>query len=86
MALNQRDLDDIRLARALLSSGAGRRLREDAQLSRAEFGEAVGVTGDAVSLWEAGRRSPRTDAARRLGRQYRRLQAAQPPAVVDAAS
>lgn len=72
--LTARDVEDIQLARELLASGEGIRLREQAQLTRAELAAAVGgYSADAVGLWEACRRTPRTDAALRLGRMYRRL-------------
>jgi DNA-binding transcriptional regulator YiaG len=72
--LTARDLEDIQLARELLASGEGVELREQSHLTRAEVGAAVGgYSADAVALWETGRRTPRTDAARRLGRLYRRL-------------
>jgi DNA-binding transcriptional regulator YiaG len=73
--LSQRDLDDIRLARVVLRDGEGEALRESAQLQRSELAAAVGATADAVALWEAGKRVPRTEAALQLGRLYRRIQA-----------
>jgi DNA-binding transcriptional regulator YiaG len=44
--------------RAICHSGAGRRVREAARLTRAEVGRASGVSGAAVSRWEDGSRAP----------------------------
>ncbi len=53
-------MDALQLARvrAICRSGAGRRVREAARLTRAEVGRTSGVSGAAVSRWEDGSRAP----------------------------
>jgi len=50
----------IRVQSAHLPTPAERRkIREGAGLSQAAVADAIGVTPQAVALWEAGRRTPR---------------------------
>lgn len=72
--LTTRDLAAIAAVREALLNGDFQRRREESHLSRAEVATLVDASFDAVALWEAGRRIPRTEAALRLGRLYRRLQ------------
>jgi DNA-binding transcriptional regulator YiaG len=71
--LSERDLDLIIEVRDALASGAFRRERVQSGLTQAEVAGAARSSADAVALWETGRRVPRTRAALRLGRLYRRL-------------
>jgi transcriptional regulator with XRE-family HTH domain len=54
--------------RADLISGRARAIREEAHLTQAETARAAGVSQSAVTQWEAGRRSPRGEAAIRYAR------------------
>jgi transcriptional regulator with XRE-family HTH domain len=49
---------DLARVRAACRSGAARRVREAARLTKAEVGRGSGVSGPAVSRWENGSRSP----------------------------
>jgi transcriptional regulator with XRE-family HTH domain len=69
------DLNRIAAIRADLSSGAARRSRLSAGIRVTEVAAVVGVTPQAVSQWESGRRIP--DAARCLA--YGRALAALAP-------
>ncbi len=60
-------------ARRWAADGTARRVREDARLTQAEVAEMTGVTPAAVAAWEAGRRTPRGQPARRYGELLRRL-------------
>lgn len=71
--LTTQDLEDIRTARDLLATGEAQRLREAANLTRAEVAAHADSSTDAVALWESGQRCPRTEPALRLGRLYREL-------------
>ena len=53
-------MDALQLARvrAICRSGAGRRVREAAGLTRAEVGRACGRSGATVSRWEDHSRAP----------------------------
>lgn len=51
--------------RRLTKSGQARAIRLAADLSQQEVAQLVGVSGAAVSRWEAGIRSPRGKAALR---------------------
>jgi transcriptional regulator with XRE-family HTH domain len=53
-------MDALQLARvrAICRSGAARRVREAAGLTKAEVGRGSGVSGPAVSRWEGGSRAP----------------------------
>ena len=53
----------------LVLSGAAKRIRLTSGVTQAEVGTSIGATGEAVSRWESGHRSPR--GARGLA--YRRL-------------
>ena len=58
----------IALARArrrLPSPAARQLLRQRAGLSQRAFAAAIGVTREAVALWEAGKREPRDENLRR---------------------
>lgn len=59
------DLERLALVRQLITSGAARRTRQDAELSLSEIAEACGVDTATVWRWETGRRRPRGDAALR---------------------
>lgn len=72
--LSKADLELIRFARALLATGEAQQRREEAKLTRTELAAHVGCSADAVDLWEAGERIPRTEAAVLLGRFYRDLE------------
>lgn len=52
-------LERVRARRELPSPEMRRALRKAAGASLAEVAEAVGVTRQAVSMWELGQRSPR---------------------------
>lgn len=52
--------------RRAVESGRLQAVRESAHLSRRELAQALEVTPTAVTLWEAGKRTPRGDAAERL--------------------
>ena len=60
-------------ARTAARNGRARQLRENANLSQDEIAAAVGVTQQAVALWETGQRLPRGDHAAAYGRLLRRL-------------
>jgi DNA-binding transcriptional regulator YiaG len=55
-------------AREWAVDGTARRIREEARLSQREIAAVVGVSGGAISLWEAGGRLPRGDAGQRYAR------------------
>ncbi|MFJ9536635.1 helix-turn-helix transcriptional regulator [Streptomyces sp. NPDC101225] len=48
-----------RVRRSIPAPAERRQIREDAKLTQAEVADAVGVTPQAVALWESGRRTPR---------------------------
>ena len=52
-------LSDLVLARQLLASGEGRRIREAAGISERQLAAQVGVTVGALSRWETRGRRPR---------------------------
>jgi DNA-binding transcriptional regulator YiaG len=56
----------ISQARAALTSGRLRELREAHGLSQRELAQALGVDETAVSRWELGNRVPRAEVAERL--------------------
>jgi transcriptional regulator with XRE-family HTH domain len=56
--------------------GRIRQVRERAQLSQSEFGEALGVQPATISRWENGQRVPRGRVAERLTHLLRELEAA----------
>jgi DNA-binding transcriptional regulator YiaG len=72
-----RHMDALMLVRVrhLSRSGAGRRVREAAGLTRAEVGRAIGASGAAVSRWEDGTRAPTGTAAARYLRLLEKLAA-----------
>jgi DNA-binding transcriptional regulator YiaG len=72
-----RSMDALQLARArsLSRTGAGRRVREAAGLTRAEVGRSIGASGAAVSRWEDGTRVPTGTPAIRYLRLIERLAA-----------
>jgi DNA-binding XRE family transcriptional regulator len=57
--MTPRDLSLIAEARAALASGSARSRRLAAGVRVAEIASAAGVTPQAVSAWESGRRAPR---------------------------
>jgi DNA-binding transcriptional regulator YiaG len=63
MNANQRNLSRISEVRRLYLSGDATKLRVAAGISQAEFAIGVNVSPAAVSLWEAGKRSPRGKTA-----------------------
>jgi DNA-binding transcriptional regulator YiaG len=64
---------EVAAARAMIESGAARRVRLAAHLSLAEVARSVGVTAATVYRWEADGMKPRGEAAVRYGRLLRRL-------------
>ena len=75
--------DNVRLTRAIRRARARRELpapavrrhiRERAGLSQVDVGRALGVTREAVALWELGRRTPRPDTAIAYGALLDRLE------------
>jgi len=67
MVLTREEVDEVVAVRALLRSGEARRLREAAQLSRAELAARVGVHEVTLAKWECGSRVPRPASALALG-------------------
>lgn len=61
--------------RDLTHSGQARKIRQHANLTRAEVARAVGVDPSTVSRWESGERRPRGTAAIRYAELLRRLSA-----------
>ncbi len=49
--------------RVAVASGEAQTLRRQSGLTQEQLGEALGVTGAAISRWEAGDRQPRGAAA-----------------------
>lgn len=70
-------MDVLQLARvrSLARNGTARRVREAAELSKAEVGGAVGVSGEAVTRWENGSRAPTGVPALKYLRLLERLSA-----------
>jgi predicted transcriptional regulator len=68
--------DLLSLARAAAKSGELREMRQDLDLTQAESGGVVGVSGPAWARWESGDRSPRGEPAVLLGRWVRSHQKA----------
>jgi DNA-binding transcriptional regulator YiaG len=69
-------VDRIQARRELPSPAMQRALRKAAGASLAEVAEAVGVTRQAVSMWELGHRSPRAhylEAYLEVLRAFRRM-------------
>jgi transcriptional regulator with XRE-family HTH domain len=68
-------IDPVELARtrALIESGAARRIRVGAKLSLREVADAVGATPATVYRWERRGMVPRGDRAIRYGRLLRAL-------------
>lgn len=58
-------LDAARVRRRLPTPAARRHLRNSAGISQAAIAEAVGVSREAVSLWESGLRTPSPEHAER---------------------
>lgn len=71
--MNRSDLALIALVRADLKSGRAREAREAAGIHQAEVAKMLGVSRVAVSAWESGKCSPRTDRALAYGRLLRDL-------------
>jgi transcriptional regulator with XRE-family HTH domain len=66
---------DLARVRAVCRSGAARRVREAARLTKAEVGRGSGVSGPAVSRWESGDRAPTGAEALRYLRLLEKLAA-----------
>jgi DNA-binding transcriptional regulator YiaG len=68
-------MDAVKIARvrAICRSGAGQRVREAANLTRAEVGRSSGVSGAAVSRWEDHSRVPTGPEALRYLRLLEKL-------------
>lgn len=66
-------IEALAAVRAAVRSGLAERIRREAGVSRGEIAEAIGVSYDAVRLWELGLRVPQGAAARRYGLLLRRL-------------
>jgi len=67
----------VRVARELPPPKIRRMIREAAGLSRRDFGDAIGVSEEAVCTWEEGR-TPGPERARRYGEALRALQVGGP--------
>lgn len=76
MELTVQDLRDINFAREVINDRKLAARRAAARLNRAELAAAVGCTSEALAQWEAGRRTPRSEPALRLGRVLRELEVA----------
>jgi DNA-binding transcriptional regulator YiaG len=59
---------ELSAVRRLAKSGEARRLRVLGDLTQAEIGDALGVTGVTISCWENGRHRPTGPAAIAYGR------------------
>jgi transcriptional regulator with XRE-family HTH domain len=59
----ERALEAVRVRRALPSPKRCQRLRARAGLSQGDVARALGVTREAVSYWELGKRTPRPATA-----------------------
>lgn len=68
------DLELLRWMRCALISGEARALRIHHRLSQAEIAAVIKVGQPTISLWEAGKVTPRAAAALRYARLLRRLQ------------
>ena len=66
--LTETDLLRMSELRQALASGRAAELRQRFGLSQGEVAAAIGVTASCVSHWEAGRRVPGTNSARRYAR------------------
>jgi transcriptional regulator with XRE-family HTH domain len=63
MVMASGSLSEVVLARRLLASGSGRKVRVAAGVSMGELARRLGVDVGAVSRWEAGLRTPRAALA-----------------------
>jgi transcriptional regulator with XRE-family HTH domain len=68
VTLTSRDLAAVARARADLASGRAKSARKTADIGLGEIAEALGVSHQAVSLWERGLRTPRAEHALAYGR------------------
>jgi transcriptional regulator with XRE-family HTH domain len=68
------DLDLLIWLRQSLHNGRAREIREAARLRQAEIADVVGVSPDAIGLWERGLRSPGQPWAVRYARLLERLE------------
>jgi transcriptional regulator with XRE-family HTH domain len=59
----ERAIEQARIRRQLPPPAARRQLRERAGLSQRDIAQALGVTREAVALWELGARTPRPSTA-----------------------
>lgn len=70
-----RDLETLAVLRERVASGAVRRIREGAGISRTELASTVGVSLGALTKWELRMRVPTGPAALRYARALERLAA-----------
>ncbi len=61
------DLQEARIVREWCKSGVARVVREGAGLSRTDIARDLGVSENAVRMWETGKRRPRVAVAARYG-------------------
>lgn len=58
-SVNSNVIEETRARRALPSPAMRKAIRQDAGVSLRRAGAALGVSGQAVALWERGERTPR---------------------------
>ena len=75
MTDEQRDLLLIAAAR-YARTGAGRRIREQANMQQQEMARRIGVSTSGLWRWEHGKRRPREEAAIKWAQQLMRLELA----------
>lgn len=75
-----RTVERLVKARALVTSGEARRIREAAGLSLVNVASAVGADPSAIGRWERGERIPRGPAALKYAQLLARLKSQQDPA------
>jgi len=66
-------VEEVAWIRRLARSGTARSIREAAGISVRELAGELGVSPGAVSRWERGQRSPRSDTAAKWAEVLRRL-------------
>ena len=59
----ERRLEQVRIARRLPSPAARQQIRKRAELTQSDVAQELGVTREAVALWERGQRTPRLATA-----------------------
>jgi transcriptional regulator with XRE-family HTH domain len=67
------DVDHVIWVRRLARNGGARAIREGAGLSASETARIVGVSPAAISRWERGERTPRSEKAECWAQLLRRL-------------